>query len=186
MQPSALKKVVLQCRGQSRGGEINLERGLQGFLAPAELEAGPLHLLTPSGQEAEIARADLLAVYFVHAFAGQGLPSLRGARAGARLPGLWVRVRGKGARWEGILASDLLDLERGIWLTPLRGGSNCQRVFIPRAAVEKLEAVEVVRPARRRGPGAGPGDSGRRGRRRDGRKTSPQFELFDEKSEENA
>jgi len=151
---------VVRVRGSGSNTEV------AGFLAasaltPAALPAAAsataidprLHLLTDAGQSLEIAMDQVLAVFFVSAFesARTLAGSWTGPRSGARLPGLWVRVRGREhTRWDGILASDLLDLAQGVWLTPLHAAANVQRVFIPRGAVEHIEPVEVVRPGRSR------------------------------------
>lgn len=143
MSISSLKKVVVHLRGA--------DVGVGGFLPPDALGTDPVTLLTATGQTLSAPLNELVAIYFVSGFeAERAWPQLNGARSGPRLPGLWVRVRGAGQRWEGILASSLLSLDQGLWLTPLRAGSNCQRLYVPRHAIEHIEAVEVVRPARRR------------------------------------
>lgn len=146
-------------------------REVAGFLAPSALAEPQLQLLTETGQSLQIAQDEVLAVFFVSAFAAVRAltASWTGARSGARLPGLWVRVRSREhTRWDGILASDLLDVSAGIWLTPLHAAANVQRVFIPRGAVEKIEPIEVVRPGRRR------------------RVTPAQFQLFGEVTQERS
>ncbi len=118
-----------------------------------------LEMLRPEGQAQTLAADEVQAVYFVDDFAT--VSELRTlalpGRAAARLPGLWVRVRWHGLPpLEGILATGLLQLHRGIELTPLRAGSAWQRVYIPTAMVEELTVVEVVRsPRRLRRPPAG-------------------------------
>ena len=149
---------MVRVRGSGSGAEV------AGFLAPAALAPAALaagasaagarlHLLTDAGQTLEIALEEVLAVFFVSAFepARTLAGSWTGPRSGARLPGLWVRVRGsEHTHWDGILASDLLDLAEGVWLTPLHATANVQRVFIPRPAVENIKPIEVVRPGRLR------------------------------------
>ncbi len=120
---------------------------------PWESGGEQVELLLPGGQARPLAADGVQAIYFVDDFARLaelGVLATPG-RAAARLPGVWVRVRCRGlAALDGILANDLLQLGRGIELTPLRADSPWQRVYIPIGAVEGLSVVEVVRPPRRR------------------------------------
>lgn len=117
-----------------------------------------LELLRPEGQAHPLAASEVQAIYFVDDFAR--MAELRTltmpGRAAARLPGLWVRIRWRGQPpLEGILVTELLQLGKGIELTPLRADSAWQRVYVPLAAIETLIPVEVVRTPRRRSPVAG-------------------------------
>lgn len=126
--------------------------------------AGEIELLTPEGQRLELERNQVQAVYLVTDFEATRTTA---AATGARQAGVWVRVRGRDrSTIEGILESDLLELETGVWLLPLQAGGFYQRVYIPREAIAGLSVVEVVKPTRRR--------SG--GRRRD----NSQISLFTE------
>lgn len=123
-----------------------------------------IELLTPDGLRVELERSQVQAVYLVADFeAGRSA----GAATGSRRAGVWVRMRGRDrSTIEGILESDLLGLDTGLWLLPLQEGDFYQRVYIPREAVAGLSVIEVVKPTRRR--------SG--GRRRD----NSQISLFTE------
>jgi hypothetical protein len=130
-----------------------------GYLDPdrlAGLQAGqPIELLRPEGQAHALAPGEVQAVYFVDDFsrAAELRTLAMPGRAAARLPGVWVRVRWRGqASLDGILAADLLHLDRGLELTPLRDDSPWQRVFVPTAMVDALTVVDVVHPPRRRRP----------------------------------
>lgn len=145
MHPTTHKKVVVRLR------PLQL---LAGFVDAQQLQTlGPWDLLTPAGQALPLVPHQVQALYFVSHFDRQEalaepvLPS----RGSARQPGLWVRVRCfERFTMEGILASDLLDLDAGVWLTPLWPECPWQRAFLPRANVQQLTAIEVVRPPRRR------------------------------------
>lgn len=117
-------------------------------LAGLEKPDARLELLTPEGQRLELDWGQVQAVYLVGDFA-----TVREApvASGPRHPGVWVRVRSKDrGTLDGILASELLDLERGLWLLPLQDGGFFQRAYIPRSAVAGLSVLEVIKPARRR------------------------------------
>lgn len=144
MNPSTRKRVVVRNR---QGGYVC------GFLESDPAAAGPLALLTPEGQALELEAGQVQAVAFVadweRAAAAQNVGNT--GHLGPRLPGLWVRVQCRGKHWEGILASSMLELGQGAWLSPLYPDSPWQRLFIPRLAIEQITAVEVVRAPRRRG-----------------------------------
>jgi hypothetical protein len=130
-----------------------------------------LELLRPEGQAQPLAPGDVHAIYFVDDFARcaelRTLPMP--GRAAARLPGVWVRVRWRGQpSLEGLLATNLLQLKRGIELTPLRMDCAWQRVYIPFDAVEELSVVDVVRPPRRRRSASGQIDLFAAGEMREG------------------
>ena len=155
MNPSTHKKVLVRHPASGGGGNDTTA----GYLEPSKLNRDEgLTLMTPGGQAVTIAREHVQAVFFVPGW--EGIEHLSGAacwgRSGTRLPGLWVRVRCRGRfHVEGILASELLDLAAGVWLSPLYAESACQRVFIPAGAAERVEAVEMVKPVRRRQSAAG-------------------------------
>ncbi|HUX67090.1 MAG TPA: hypothetical protein VMV31_06350 [Terriglobales bacterium] len=145
MNPTTHKKVVVRHR------PLGL---LPGFLDPLQLESSARwELITPEGQALVLSPEQVLTVYFVsdlEQLEELRLPAASG-RGGAKLAGLWVRVRCLDRHsLEGILASDLLQLQAGVWLTPLWPGSPWHRAFLPRPGVEQVTALEVVRPPRRR------------------------------------
>lgn len=155
MNPTTHKKVAV------RHQQFGL---LAGFVDPTQLghRGSPnlIDLLTQEGQVTAVELNQVLAIYFIADFgqteALRGLPV--SARGAVRLPGLWVRVRCKDRySVEGILVSELLELEMGIWLLPLAPDSPWQRVFLPRTAVEQISPIELVRsPRRRRSPALSP------------------------------
>lgn len=130
MNPSTHKKVVVR---RLSGPATPI---LAGFIAASELaDPGPVHLLTAEGQAVELGLDQVQAVFFVPDF--DRLEAIRAGgypgRSGPRLPGLWVRVRSRDHQsLEGILATDLLELGAGLWLSPLYRDSPWQRVFMPR------------------------------------------------------
>lgn len=147
MNPTTHKKVVVRHR------PLGL---VAGFVDPLQLEAAlRWELITPSGQALVISPEQVLTVYFVSEFEqleGLRLPVASG-RGGARLAGVWVRIRCQDRHsLEGILASDLLALPSGVWLSPLWPDSPWQRAYLPRPAMEQITVIEVVRPPRRRRP----------------------------------
>ncbi|MGH9482447.1 MAG: DUF6982 domain-containing protein [Terriglobales bacterium] len=164
MNPSTHKKVAV------RHQQLGL---VAGIVDPAQLGRPgvpqPFELLTPEGQATLLDPRQVQAVYFISDFdraqALRGLPAA-GHGSAARLPGLWVRVRCRDRySVEGIVASELLDLEAGLWLSPLVPDSPWQRVYLPRSAMEQIVPMELVRRPRRRRASAQP---------------SPQFGLFTE------
>gem|GEM_PF-6840331 len=144
---STHKKVVLRHR------HLGL---VAGFLSTEQLETGALaslEMARPTGESLALPAAECLCLYFVASFADESAlraarPSTRGS---ARQPGVWMRLRlADRSICEGILASDLLEIERGVWLSPLGLESAWQRIYVFRPAIEHLAVVEVVRPPRRR------------------------------------
>ncbi|HWG36465.1 MAG TPA: hypothetical protein VN690_01990 [Terriglobales bacterium] len=147
MPYSTHKKVVVRHR------HLGL---LAGFFSPEQLESGDLtkiELARPTGESLSLPVAECVCIYFVARFSDEA--ALRAPRplhrGSARQPGVWLRLRlADRSVAEGVLASDLLLLERGIWLSPLGLDSAWQRIFVFRAALEHLAVIEVVRPPRRR------------------------------------
>jgi hypothetical protein len=72
-----------------------------------------------------------------------------------RTAGLWLRLTLKdGEELEGLAANDRSLIEgAGLLLTPPDTRSNTQRIYVPRQAIEKLEAVALIGAAQRRAPG---------------------------------
>lgn len=141
---------------------------LAGVVDVAELQTGKadIELLTPEGQRLVLPRTQVLAVYLV---ADYEMARATGAATAARQPGVWIRVRGRDrSTIDGILISELLDIQRGVWMMPLQEGDFYQRVYIPWESMAGLSVIEVVRPARRRRPG------------QRGRRDNTQIALFTE------
>lgn len=161
MNPSTHKRVVVRWRPSPGPAAM-----LAGYVDPVQLAGPELDLLTPEGQAVSLALAQVQAVFFVADFGRAGaLASGHAVRAGTRLPGLLVRVRGSDRQaWEGILANGLLELAAGVWLTPVSEDGPWQRIYFPRGAVELVTPLEVVRaPRRRRSAGLGVADAGQFG-----------------------
>ncbi|MGH9477252.1 MAG: DUF6982 domain-containing protein [Terriglobales bacterium] len=143
MNPATHKKIVLR---------LHPAAWLSGYVDPARLrDKGMLELLPPEGPLIRIAREEVQAAYFVADFHPAGLETLIPPRGETPLPGVRVRCRTRGRHMlDGILASDLLAVAEGLDLTPPYTRSSWHRVWVPAAALEQLQVVEVVRAARRR------------------------------------
>lgn len=151
LHPSSLKRAVVRLRAPAAPVQA-------GLLRPEGLEtAGDIELLTPAGQALRIEREAVLAIFFVTGFE-QAEALAQGSyagRGGGRLPGVLVRLRCRDRySVEGILASDLLEIETGVWLTPVHADAPWQRMLVPRSALEAVQVVEVIRPVRQRRPRA--------------------------------
>lgn len=124
-----------------------------GYLPPANFVLqGELHLLDLEGKVLPIRLAEVKWVCFVREFSSgdPGQPERLLSRSFARRPrsqGLWMRARLKdGDVIEGLAQNDasLLDGD-GVFLIPPDGRSNTQRIFLPKAAIQELEILAVVR-----------------------------------------
>jgi hypothetical protein len=73
-----------------------------------------------------------------------------------RTAGIWLRMTlNDGEEIEGLAANDRSLLEgSGLLLTPPDTRSNTQRIYIPRAAIEKLEVVGLIGAGARKGRAA--------------------------------
>lgn len=69
-----------------------------------------------------------------------------------RTPGLWLRLTlADDDQIEGLAANDRsLIADAGLLLTPPDTRSNTQRIFLPRSAIQSLEVVALIGPARRK------------------------------------
>ncbi len=65
-----------------------------------------------------------------------------------RNPGIWMRMTlADGDELEGLAENDKALLHgAGVYLTPPDTRSNTQRIFVPRAAIERLEVLAVIQP----------------------------------------
>ena len=88
-----------------------------------------------------------------------------------RTAGLWLRMTlTDGEELEGLAANDRSLVEgAGLMLTPPDTRSNTQRIYVPRQAIQSLEAIGLIGAGRRRGADGST-------RRRD--KVLDQAELF--------
>lgn len=144
MDSSTHKKVVVR---QRQAGLVS------GYLGTAALSAATeIEVLTPEGQALRLGTDQVAAIYFVADWsASAGLLTSPPRRTANRLPGVWIRIHSRGRQTiEGLLASDLLEISQGLWLSPLREDSEWQRAYVPRAAMEQVQIVEVVHSPRRR------------------------------------
>ena len=93
-----------------------------------------------------------------------------------RTAGIWLRMTlNDGEELEGLAANDRSLVEGvGLMLTPPDTRSNTQRIYVPRQAIQSLEAVSLIGAGRRRGTG---GSASRRD------KELGQAELFPDATE---
>ena len=147
---SAQKKVIVRCFN---------DRLHWGYL-PQEVALlhGYVELIDPSAHVTPIALSDVKWVAYVRDFnlADQHLPERLDRKKFAARPrseGLWVRVRfTDGDTLEGlvqvsrILLDSLAD-SHGLFLTPPDTRGNTQRLFVPRSAIESIDAMGLIQPA---------------------------------------
>jgi len=127
-------------------------RTLPGYVSPSHLDrAEGLEILNQDGEVEQVELERVRAVYFVNDFQQKFLPERKSFLSRPKLDGLWVRVEYRDEdTLEGVVANDLLALlDRGVHLVPPDPGTNCTRIFIPRAAIAKLKVLGVVGIARR-------------------------------------
>lgn len=127
-------------------------RTLPGYVTPANLDRlEGLEILNLDGEVVQVEPERVRAVYFVNDFQQKFLPERKSFLSRPKLDGLWVRVEYRDQdTLEGVVANDLLALlDRGVHLVPPDPGTNCTRIFIPRAAITTLKVLGVVGIARR-------------------------------------
>jgi hypothetical protein len=121
---------------------------LQGFVSPESFtDSAGMELLSLSGGLVKLAYSDVKAVCYVRDFDGSAV--WKEHRAFSNRPkteGLWLRLHFRdGDTLEGLIANNLLLLEPlGFAVTPPDTGFQNQRVFIPRAALTRVEVLGVV------------------------------------------
>jgi hypothetical protein len=121
---------------------------VQGFINPqAFLQEGGVELLTVSGAVAVLPYPEVKAVCFVKDF--ESGPSWLEHRAFSNRPkteGLWLRLFFRdGDTLEGLIANNLMVLEtHGFSVAPPDAGVQNQRVFVPRAALARVQVLGVV------------------------------------------
>jgi hypothetical protein len=121
---------------------------LPGFVNPqGYLLAGGLELMTQSGSVSLVPYSEVKLVCFVRDF-GQGEPrkELRLFTTRPKLEGLWLRMYFRdGDTMDGILSNNLLQLDVfGFSVVPPDPGFQNQRVFVPKAALQRMEVLGVV------------------------------------------
>lgn len=140
---------------------------------------GYVELIDPAAHVVPIVLTDIKWIAYVRDFnlADTHLPERLDRKRFAARPrteGLWVRLRLTDAEiLEGLaqvnrtLLDSLAD-SSGIFLTPPDTRGNTQRLFIPRSAIESLEAVGLIQPTSRLAKAA---------------KEEPQPTLFEEEAD---
>lgn len=127
-----------------------------GYIDPQRfVQDGRLELLDMTGKVLAVDLSEIHMVCFVREFLTGDNPerlSRRTFSARPRTPGLWLRMKLRdGDEMEGLASNDASLLEsEGIQFTPPDMRSNTQRIFVPRAALQSLEVVAVIRAGKRR------------------------------------
>lgn len=121
---------------------------LRGFLQPETgYQAEGVELLTPEGSVAVVPYTQIKLLSYVRDLEGSGaLGDRRQFLARPKSAGLWVLFTFRdGDSMEGVVPNDLLGLnETGFAFTPPDAARNTQRVFVPRAALERISVLGVV------------------------------------------
>lgn len=121
---------------------------LTGFVNPQSyLRPGGVELLTPGGTVSVVPYADIKVVCFVKDFEAvdpEQEKKLFNTRP--KIDGLWVRMQLRdGEIMDGILSNNLVEVPpEGFTVTPPDSNSNNQKLFIPRAALQRLNVLGVV------------------------------------------
>ncbi len=121
---------------------------LSGFVNPQSyLLAQGLELMTQGGSINIVPYNEVKLVCFVRDF-GQGEPrkELRLFTTRPKLEGLWLRMYFRdGDTMDGILSNNLLQLDPfGFSVVPPDPGFQNQRIFVPKAALDRLQVLGVV------------------------------------------
>jgi len=121
---------------------------LSGFVNPhGYLLAEGLELMTQSGSVNIVPYDEVKLVCFVRDF-GQGEPrkELRLFTTRPKLEGLWLRMYFRdGDAMDGILSNNLLQLDSsGFSVVPPDPGFQNQRIFVPKAALSRIQVLGVV------------------------------------------
>ena len=152
---AAQKKVIVQ---RTLGDSVAGYLPTHGFV-----EAETIPLLDLEGRLFRIPLRETKFIAFVRNFdlneAAQLDRSLRRTfLARPRGEGLWIRVTFvSGDALEGLVAAgvslldEMLDL-RGLQLTPPDTRANCQRIYVPRASILRLDMLGIVATASKRAP----------------------------------
>ena len=121
---------------------------LPGFVNPQTylLTAG-LELMTQSGSVNIVPYNEVKLVCFVRDFQqGEPRKELRLFTTRPKLEGLWLRMYFRdGDAMDGILANNLLQLDSlGFSVVPPDPGFQNQRIFVPKAALDRVQVLGVV------------------------------------------
>ena len=121
---------------------------LSGFVNPQEyLLPEGLELLSPTGSVATVPYTEVKLVSFVRDFQqGEPRKELRLFTTRPKLEGLWLRMYFRdGDSMDGILSNNLLQLDSyGFSVVPPDPGFQNQRVFVPKAALSRVDVLGVV------------------------------------------
>ena len=121
---------------------------LSGFVNPQDyLLADGLELMTPSGSVSIVPYGEVKLVCFVRDFQqGEPRKELRLFTTRPKLEGLWLRMYFRdGDAMDGILSNNLLQLDSfGFSVVPPDPGFQNQRIFVPKAALSRMQVLGVV------------------------------------------
>lgn len=121
---------------------------LPGFVSPQSyLLAAGLELMTQSGSVSVVPYDDVKLVCFVRDFQqGEPRKELRLFTTRPKLEGLWLRMDFRdGDVMDGILSNNLLQLDAyGFSVVPPDPGFQNQRIFVPKAALARVQVLGVV------------------------------------------
>jgi hypothetical protein len=121
---------------------------LSGFVNPqGYLLAEGLELMSQSGSVTLVPYEEVKLVCFVRDFQqGEPRKELRLFTTRPKLEGLWLRMYFRdGDAMDGILSNNLLQLDAtGFSVVPPDPGFQNQRVFVPRAAISRVQVLGVV------------------------------------------
>jgi hypothetical protein len=121
---------------------------LSGFVNPqGYLLSDGLELMTQSGSVSIIPYDEVKLVCFVRDFQqGEPRKELRLFTTRPKLEGLWLRMHFRdGDAMDGILSNNLLQLDNfGFSVVPPDPGFQNQRVFVPKAALSRIQVLGVV------------------------------------------
>jgi hypothetical protein len=121
---------------------------LSGFVHPQGYQlADGLELMTQSGSVSIVPYIEVKLVCFVRDFQqGEPRKELRLFTTRPKMEGLWLRMHFRdGDAMDGILSNNLLQLEQyGFSVVPPDPGFQNQRVFVPKAALSRIQVLGVV------------------------------------------
>jgi hypothetical protein len=129
---------------------------LAGYVNPAAFpQAAGVEVLSEDGVVAIVPYEEIKRIDFVRDFETPNQPERTRFLTRPKMVGLWVSLRFRDNEiLEGIVPNNLLTIEtHGFLVIPPEPYGNCQRVFVPRAALASVEVLGVVgSPLKRRRP----------------------------------